>query len=65
MSINGNILIDKLRICIPLDTLAEIEYTANNYIAKVRMVLNKYYPSKAYSINNSRNEIKITPAYDL
>lgn len=60
MAINGNILIDKLRITFPIDTLSELSTTERTYIEKVRETLEQYYPATAYSISSSRGEIKIT-----
>lgn len=60
MAISGKILIDKLRICIPIDALVYIEHTDKSYIANAREVLSNYFPARAYSVSNSRNEIKIT-----
>ena len=60
MAINGNILIDKLRITFPIDTLSELNTTEKTYIEKVRETLEQYYPATAYSISSSRGEIKIT-----
>lgn len=60
MPINGNILIDKIRITFPVEMLSEIEHTAESYIEKVRETLEEYYPKGAYSVSKSRGEIKIT-----
>ena len=59
MSINGNILIDKIRITFPVATFSELGYVENEYIEKARETLEKYYPYKAYSVSKSRGEIKI------
>ncbi len=60
MSIGGKILIDKLRICIPFETFAELGLTPDFYKEKTKEVLEKYYPAKAYRVSLSRNELKIT-----
>ena len=60
MSIGGKILIDKLRICIPFETFAELGLTPDFYKEKTKEVLEKYYPTKAYRVSLSRNELKIT-----
>lgn len=60
MSINGNILIDKIRITFPADLLSEIGFSEKDYIETTRETLEKYYPENAYSVSKSRGEIKIT-----
>ena len=60
MSISGKILIDKLRICIPFETFTELGLTPDFFKEKIKEVLEKYYPAKAYRVSPSRNELKIT-----
>lgn len=60
MTINGNILIDKIRITFPAETLSVIRFAETDYIEKARETLEKYYPKNAYSVGKSRGEIKIT-----
>lgn len=60
MSINGKILIDKIRITFPVEALSEIGFSEKDYIETTRETLEKYYPSSAYSVSKSRGEIKIT-----
>ena len=60
MSINGNILLDKIRITFPVETLSVLGRTEKNYIEKTRETLENYFPSSAYSVSKSRAEIKIT-----
>lgn len=60
MSISGKILIDKLRICMPVEVLAEVGYTDKSYIIKAREILSKYFPARAYHVSKIRSEIKIT-----
>lgn len=60
MSITGNILIDKLRINIPLETLKKIHFDENNYENTVRETLAKHFFKGSFSVNKSYNCIKIT-----
>ena len=60
MSISGKILIDKLRICIPFETITELGLTPDSYKEKIKEVLKKYYPAKAYRVSQSGDELKIT-----
>lgn len=61
MSITGNILIDKLRINIPLGVLDEVGLKIENYKQKIRNTLEKYFINKnAYSVMTAYNYIRIT-----
>lgn len=61
MSITGNILIDKLRINIPIPTLNELKIDTNEYKQKVRDILDKHFMSKnAFSVCTAYNYVKIT-----
>lgn len=60
MSINGNTLLDKIRITFLASILSEIGFKEKDYIETVRETLGNYYPNSAYSVSKSRGEIKIT-----
>lgn len=61
MSITGNILIDKLRINIPLVVLDEVGLKIENYKQKIRNTLERYFINKnAYSVMTAYNYIRIT-----
>lgn len=61
MSITGNILIDKLRLNIPLAILDEIDINAEIYKQQIRNTLEKYFINKnAYSVAISYNCLRTT-----
>ena len=61
MSITGKILIDKLRINIPLVVLDEVSINTENYKQEIRNTLEKYFiDKKAYSVATAYNYLRIT-----
>ncbi len=61
MSITGSILIDKLRINIPLVVLDEVDINAELYKQEIRNKLEKYFiDKKAYSVTTAYNYLRIT-----
>lgn len=61
MSITGNILIDKLRINIPLVVLDEVDINAEIYKQKIKNTLEEYFINKkAYAVATAYNYLRIT-----
>lgn len=61
MSITGNILIDKLRINIPLRILNGVNINVESYKPELKNILEKYFVDKnAYSVTVAYNYLRIT-----
>lgn len=60
MSINGKILIDKIRINIPYNVVVEEHIESKFIVADLRETLSKYFYKGAYSVSVSRGDIRIT-----
>lgn len=61
MSITGNILIDKLRINIPLSILDEVGINAEIYKQEIRNTFEEYFINKkAYYVTTAYNYLRIT-----
>lgn len=60
MSISGNILVDKLRISIPVSVLSMLGIKLNDYKVEISNVFEKHYPKTACSVGSSRGYLRIT-----
>lgn len=60
MTISGNILIDKIRISVPIHNFIALNLDLETKKLEISKILSKYYPKNAYNVGISRGRLRIT-----